>query len=169
MRIKCSLLFAVAVFMQAPGLLAQETDSTKVSPETQGAQQTVVFVGEKSPFAAGALSGAVFPGLGSLYAGNTGRGITHMAIGLASFAGVQAGSDDCGIVFRSPDDNCTLLGVSLGVFVINWIWSITSGVSDAKAHNMELRQKGLRVAPEIVAIHSDGQSTIGLQLVRFGL
>jgi hypothetical protein len=169
MRINCFALLAVALFVQAPALLAQETDSTRVSPETQDAQQTIVFVGEKSPFTAGILSGAIFPGVGSLYAGNTSRGITHLAVGLASFAGMQAGSDDCGLVFSGPDDNCTLLGVSLGVFVVNWIWSITSGVSDAKTFNQELRQKGLHVEPALVAIRSDGQSKIGLQVLRFGI
>jgi len=169
MRIKCFALFAVALLMQAPGLLAQEKDSTKVSPETQDAQQTIVFVGEKSPATAGLLSAIVFPGSGSLYAGNTSRGITHIAVGLASFAGVKAGADNCGLVFRRSDDNCTLLGVSLGVFVVNWIWSITNGVSDAKKYNREIRQKGLQVEPALVAIRSDGQSRIGLQVLRFGI
>jgi hypothetical protein len=149
-------LLAVISLTQAPELLAQE------------AQQTVVIISEKSPTTAGLLSGLVFPGVGSFYAGNSGHGIRHHAIGLVSAAGIQAGSDNCGLVFSSPDDNCTLLGISAGVFIINWIWSITSGVSDAKAYNVKVRQEGLQVKPELVAIRSDGQTTIGLQLLRFG-
>ena len=162
-------LLTVISLTQAPGLLAQEKDSTTVSPEAQRPQQTVVIISEKSPTTAGLLSGLVLPGAGSFYAGNSGHGIRHLAIAVVSGVGIQAGSDNCGLVFSSPDDDCTLLGVSLGVFVVNWIWSITTGVSDVKEYNRSLRQRGLQVAPELVAIRSDGQSTIGLQLLRFGI
>ncbi len=162
-------LLAVISLAQASGLQAQEADSTVVSPEAATPQQTVVFVSEKSPFTAGILSAAVFPGVGSFYAGNKGHGIIHLAVGVVSAVGVQAGSDDCNLIFSGPDDNCTLLGVSLGVFVVNWIWSITTGVSDAKEYNRSLRQRGLQVAPELVAIRTDGQTSVGLQLVRFGI
>lgn len=163
-------LLAFISLAQASGLQAQEAaDTTKVSPEAPSTQQTVVFVADKSPFTAGILSAAVFPGLGSFYAGNKGHGIVHLAIGAVSTVGVRVGADDCNLVFSSPDDNCTLLGVSLGVFVVNWIWSITTGVSDAKEYNRSLREKGLQVAPELVAIRSDGQTSVGLQLVRFGI
>ena len=157
---------ALASLVQTPGLMAQE-DSTVVSPEAPTRQQTIIIVGEKSPFTAGLLSGIVFPGAGSFYAGNSGHGIIHLAVAGVSAVGIQAGSDSCNLVFSSPDDNCTLFGVSLGVFVVNWIWSITTGVSDAKAYNRSLRQRGLQIAPELVAVRSGGQSTIGLQLVRF--
>ena len=160
-------VLAIASLAQAPGLTAQEEDSTVVSPEAPTSQQTVILVGEKSPFTAGLLSGIVFPGAGSFYAGNTGHGIIHLAVAGVSYVGLQAGIDDCDLIFGSPDDNCTLFGVSLGVFVVNWIWSITTGVGDAKEYNRSLRQRGLQVAPELVAIRSGGQTSVGLQLVRF--
>ena len=168
MKIKFFALFAIAMLAQTPALLAQEADTMKVSPEAPSSQQTIVFVGEKSPFTAGILSAAVFPGVGSFYAGNKGHGIAHLAVAGVSAVGGAIGSDTCNLVFSGPDDNCTLLGISLGVFVVNWIWSITTAVSDAKEFNQELRQKGLQVAPELVAIRSDGQTSVGLQLVRFG-
>ena len=166
-RTLIALLTAISL-TQVPGLLAQEADSTKVSPDAQGAQQAVVIISEKSPITAGLLSGFVLPGAGSFYAGNSGHGIRHLAIAVVSGVGIQAGSDNCGLVFSSPDDNCTLLGISAGVFIINWIWSITTGVSDAKEYNLKARQEGLQVKPELVAIRSDGETTIGLQLLRFG-
>ena len=164
MRVKCFALLAVAMAMQAPGLLAQETDLAFVS---SGSASVQPMPGEKSPFLAGALSFFV-PGLGSFYAGNSGHGVPHLAVAAASFGGMIAQSD-CGITLMFSNDNdCTLYLISGGVFIVNWIWSIATGASDAKDYNRSLYTTGLQVEPALVAIRSGGQSTIGLQVLRFG-
>lgn len=166
MNNKWIALVTVISLTLAPALVAQETDSTTDSFKTP---PSLPEPGSRSPFLAGALSGLVFPGLGSFYAGNNGHGVTHLAVAGASFGGMLAGSSSCEIVFAGPDSDCTLVGISAVVFLGNWIWSIFTGVNDTNAYNRSLSTTGLQVAPEVVAIHLDGQTTIGLQLLRFGL
>jgi hypothetical protein len=166
MNKKWIALLTVISLTQASGLVAQASDLAFASPDVAALQQ---LPGEKSGFLAGALSGLVFPGLGSFYAGNNGHGVTHLAVAGASFGGMLVGSSSCEIVFAGPDSDCTLVGISAVVFLGNWIWSIFTGVNDTNAYNRSLSTEGLQVAPEVVAIRLDGQTTIGLQLLRFGL
>ena len=166
MNNKWIALVTVISLTQASGLLAQKTDLAFVSPDVASLQQ---MPGEKSSALAGTLS-ALLPGLGlgSFYAGNSGHGVTHLAVAGASLGGMLAGSSSCQIVFAGPDSDCTLVTFSAVVFMGNWIWSIFTGVNDANAYNRSLSTTGLQVAPEVVAIRLDGQTTIGLQLLRFG-
>lgn len=165
MRTKWIALLTLASLTQAPELLAQETDLAFVSPGVVLAQPVP---GEKSPFLAGALSGLLLPGLGSFYAGNSGHGVRHLAIAGVALVGVVVGAEQTGCSLEAGSSGCTLLDISLGVYVVNWVWSIVVGVNDANDYNRSLNTAGLQVAPQLVAIRSDGHTTIGLQVVRFG-
>lgn len=165
MSTKWIALAAIASLTQVSGLLAQ-ADSAAVAPEEQDSDRVVVMT-ERSPLAAGMMS-AVLPGLGSFYAGNSGHGVTHLAVAAASFAGMLAGNDSCQIVFAGPDSNCTLIAVSGLVFIGNWIWSMATAAGDAKEYNRSLYVAGLQVEPRLVAVRSGSQTGVGLQILRYG-
>jgi hypothetical protein len=162
-RILIALLTAVSL-TQTPGLLAQEKEPAFASPDVASIQQAPA---EKVPALAGGMSFLV-PGLGSLYAGNSGHGLTHLVVAAGSFAGLLATNSSCEIIFAGPDSNCTGVAFFGIVFVGNWIWSIATAAKDANAYNRSLYSTGLQVAPDLVAIRSSGQTTIGLQLLRVG-
>ena len=156
MRTRWMVLVAIAILM--PGKIwAQEANSTA----------TVVVLNEKSPTTAGLLSGLVFPGAGSFYAGNSGHGVRHLAIGLLAAAGLTVGSDNCSIVFDTGHNSCRLFWASLGVGVVNLVWSITTASGDAKEYNRVQRvQHGVELAPEVVAIRVGGRTAVGLQVAQ---
>jgi len=155
-RTKWIALLTVASLTQVPGLVAQEPNLAFVSPEVVLTQPVP---GEKSPFLAGALSGLLFPGLGSFYAGNSGHGVRHVAIAGVALVGFIVGGfdDDCEVL--GDGSGCTLLFTSFGVYVVNWGWSIVVGVSDANDYNRSLNTAGLQIAPQLIAVRSEGRNT----------
>jgi len=169
MNSKWIALVTVISLTQAPGLLAQRSGPAFDSPVVASNQQ---IPGERSSALAGTISGLSFGlGLGSFYAGNSGHGVTHLAVAAISMAGMMSDGGDCAFLlsFGATDStDCTLVAISAGVFMVNWIWSITTAASDAREHNIKVRQRGLQVAPELVAVGDNGQATIGLQVLRFG-
>lgn len=90
----------------------------------------------RSPIVAGVAS-AFIPGVGSFYAANPRHGVTHLVIHVVAGTYVLAGSASCmmswGGETECPDDN--LLNVAAVAWLVNWGWSIVSGVNDAKAFN----------------------------------
>ena len=170
MKTKWIALLTLVSLTQAPELLAQEADLAFVSPGVASIQPVP---GEKSGFLAGALSGLVFPGLGSFYAGNNGHGTRHVVIAAVAIGGLAAGGGDCFVLgslgLNDPDEDCTLTNIAAGVYLANWVWAIVVGVNDASDYNRALNTAGVQVAPQFVAIRSGGQGTTGLQLLRLGL
>lgn len=158
-----TLLTGVTALTLVPGLVAQETELAFVSPEVASNQPVP---GEKSPVLAGALSGLLFPGLGSFYAGNSGHGVRHVVIAGVTVVGMIAGGSDCELF--DDNDDCTLTGISALLFIGNWVWSIVVGVNDANDYNRSLSTAGLQFSPQLIAVRSEGRNTVGLQLLHFG-
>ncbi|TFG64556.1 MAG: hypothetical protein E4H28_05080 [Gemmatimonadales bacterium] len=167
MNSKWIVLVTVASLAQAPGVMAQRSGLAFDSSVVASIQQ---MPGEKNSALAGTLSAlSLGLGLGSFYAGNSGHGLTHLTVAVASFGGILAGNSSCEIVFAGPDSDCTLVALSAVVFTGNWIWSIFTGVNDANDYNRSLYTAGLHLEPQLVAVRANGQNAIGLQLLRFGL
>ena len=103
----------------------------RIAPDTFVLVPQQGAVSRKDPAVAGLLS-FLLPGLGSFYAGNSGHGILHLAIGLGSYAVMYGGlnSDAC-----QWEDDCAVAGVGAVVYLGNAIWSIFAAVSDANKHN----------------------------------
>lgn len=119
---------------------------------------------EKSPFGAGLMSWLV-PGLGSFYAGDTGHGITHLAIGAGSFGIMAATASGCNL-FGEDEPTCGIAVAAALVFVGNSVWSVFTAVDDAKQHNRSLVMAGLRFAPELVTFKMGSETNVGVQLLR---
>lgn len=159
------VLVAIAVLATAPEVSGQETS---LAFETPPVTSALPVPGERSPFLAGVLT-IVFPGLGSFYAGNSGHGVRHGVIGLVTGVAYYASADDCiGDIFGQNESSCGLFIVSSLAFLANTIWATVVAVDDTKAYNRSLQTAGLRVAPELVAVRSGGNTQLGLQLVSFG-
>ncbi|HSM08764.1 MAG TPA: hypothetical protein VLA33_07070 [Gemmatimonadota bacterium] len=153
---------SAALLIAAPlRVIAQEP------AEPQEPAATQAPASERSPVLAAALSGMLWPGMGSYYAGNSGHGTVHAAIAGAAVLGMIAGSSDCS--YFDPEDACELLGVSAIVFAGNWIWSIFRGVNDVKEYNRSIQRARLRVALQMVAFRSRSGPVVGVELLRFGL
>ena len=155
----------IALLLAAPvEVIGQEPAETQEPTETQAPAS------ERSPVLAGALSGLLWPGLGSYYAGNSGHGTMHAAIAGVSFLGMIAGASNCefNLFGESDDSGCGLAAASGVVFLGNWVWSIVSGVKDVNEYN-RIHRVGLQVAPRVVALGSAKGPVVGVELVRFGL
>jgi len=98
---------------------------------------------ERNALGAGLLS-YLFPGAGSLYAGNGRHALVHAAIGVASFVAMGSALDD-----RCPDGRCSASTQVRGmggllVFSANSVWSIVTAVRDVNAHNATLAMRRAR-------------------------
>lgn len=120
---------------------------------------------EKDPALAGLLS-AVIPGAGSFYAGENGHGGRHLIIAGLSGLTFASSIGECELVFGDRD-GCAVAGISAAAFIANWVWGIFAGSADARRHNQYLVQKGLRFAPELLALDVNGEPSAGLQLLEF--
>ena len=159
------MVLAAIASLAFPSVLMAQEAGVRDSVTVEAVQ--VPVPGERSSFLAGFLSAMVFPGVGSYYAGNSGHGTRHLAIGVATAAGMFAAASDCNI-FAESDSSCTLALVSALAFLGNAIWSTSVAVGDAKEYNQSLRTAGLHIAPQLVAVRSGGDTQLGLQLVSFG-
>jgi len=164
MSTKWIALLTIVSLTQAPGILAQETNLAFVSPEVVLTQPVP---GEKSPVLAGALSGLLFPGLGSFYAGDSPHGVRHAVIAGVTIVGMIAGSSECELF--DQNDDCVVSGISAIAFLGNWVWAIVVSVNDANDYNGSLNTAGLQIAPRLIAVRSEGRNTVGLELIRFGI
>lgn len=159
-----TLLAGITALTLVPGLVAQEMELAFVSPEVASTQPVP---GEKSPVLAGALSGLLFPGLGSFYAGDSPHGVRHAVIAGVTIVGMIAGSSECELF--DQNDDCVVTGISALLFIGNWVWAIVVGVNDANDYNRSLSTAGLQFSPQLIAVRSEGRNTVGLQLIRYGL
>jgi hypothetical protein len=148
----------------------------RIAPDTFLLVPQQAAVNRKDPFTAGLLSWLI-PGLGSFYAGNSNHGFLHLGIGLGSYAVLYGGlnSDAC-----QWEDDCSVAGVGLVIYLGNAIWSIFAAVGDANTHNRAVvpgaRQPGrvvgsLYIDPQIRVLGSQAAGTgtrpsLGLQLGR---
>lgn len=151
-----ALAVALSALSAAPELMAQKGQEPVPGD----------VPGEKSPFLAGVLSGVVFPGVGSFYAGNSGHGIRHVLIAGVGLGGLIASEDDCDWLFGSEDDSCGLMYASFVVYAGNWIWSIVAAVNDTHEYNRSLTTAGLELAPRLVILETRGDPRVGLELGR---
>jgi TM2 domain-containing membrane protein YozV len=86
----------------------------------------------KSPVAGVLLSGLVFPGLGSFYAGNDRHGWIHAGISAAAIVGTLAASGSCR---RScPNENGGVV-LGLSTLIVNDIWSMFTAARDVGEAN----------------------------------
>ena len=117
--------------------------------------------GEKSALLAGFLS-FVLPGVGSLYADNTGHGIRHLvAIPIvvgATVVGMQLANKDGG------EAEAAEYGVLLGggvLLLANGIWAVVTAVNDAHDYNRALDLGPLQVEPTVTML-VNGNASFGL-------
>ena len=109
--------------------------------------------GEKSPLLAALLSWIAFPGVGSFYAGNSGHGVRHVAIGVLTLGGgltalaLACNDGDCG----DGAGVVPALGL-LGVAAANAVWSILVAVRDAEAYNRRLGTASLELTPAVAVL-----------------
>jgi hypothetical protein len=87
--------------------------------------------GEKSPAVAALLNALLFPGIGNFYAGNSGHGLRHVALAVGGGAILLAGFGKVYGEGQNEGDGLALAG--LLVVSGNWVWSIFSGIGDARA------------------------------------
>lgn len=153
--------------------------------QAQAQQQTSPSY--RSPALAGALSFLV-PGVGSFYAGNVRHGVRHVVLAAGGLALMAAGfSESFGhCLFQSSSCHSHgdgLIGLGLAISVVNWGWSIVTGVRDAKARDRRsapgrsasLRLlRGVYLAPALALPararwpspgHSSGRA-VGLRLIQ---
>jgi len=130
-------LFLLALVLIPLALTAQ--DSGRTFPVPVGAFADVApgpvslrlpqSSGEKSPALAGLLNAFVLPGIGNLYAGNSGHGLRHLALtvvgGAVAFLGMHK--------VNSTGDGEAWAVAGAVVLSGNWVWSIFSGIEDARA------------------------------------
>lgn len=165
-----ALLLAVPAFGQS----ATASEDVSLLVANEAGQGTATFFpstlsamqqepGRKSPGLAGVLSFFIFPGTGSFYAGNEGHGVRHLVIGVVTLGGVVAGAAAADDI---EDPGFAVATISLGLYLVNWIWGTVVAVTDAKAHNRALGSAAIQFAPELTVIESPGGDAIGLQLVR---
>jgi hypothetical protein len=91
--------------------------------------------GTKNPIVAGVAS-YLFPGLGSLYAGNDRHAAIHLAVAGGSVAAIMGAMADvnCTTKHCSPATQVLAYG-GLMTYGVNYVWSLVSAVRDANAHN----------------------------------
>ena len=87
--------------------------------------------GEKNPAVAALLNALLFPGIGNFYAGNTGHGLRHVALAVGGGAIMVVGLGQVYGEGQNEGDGLALAG--LLVVSGNWVWSIFSGIGDARA------------------------------------
>ena len=139
----------------------------------------------KKPAIAGALSFVsgfvLLPGMGSVYAGNSGHGMAHFMVGIVA-AGVfvvsingafQCYERECTPQQRNNARKRESLGpLALGAYVINYLWSIATAVSDANAFNRRPQHlRSLRFQPAVVDLSSrkTASSSLPSRQRRIGL
>lgn len=112
-----------------PTLSAARVSASATLQSAPASADTVYLVRRRQPVGAGLLS-YVYPGVGSFYAGHTRHGVTHLAVAMgAMLALMGSGIED----ETSPRASA---GTALvGIYLVNWGWSIVSAVNDARAVN----------------------------------
>jgi hypothetical protein len=166
---------ALEVAMRFPGAIiaipmllatsaaAQEAPRLRDSVLPRGSALPLERAAGKSPVVAGVLSFLVPFGTGSFYAGNSGHGYRHLAVGIGSIgvfvlAAVAAeGNTQCDAV-------CTEAGVAGGaviLFTLNWIVGTVTAVIDAGHSNRPLTGPTGALTPAVLTLASH-QSVTGL-------
>jgi hypothetical protein len=104
----------------------------------------------KSSTTAGILGGAGafvgVPGLGSFYAGNTGHGVRHLAIGLVSGGVAVGGVAACWHMDCSDGAGLLMIG-GMVAYAVNAVWSVFVGIADAHAYNRRPELPGGTFSP----------------------
>jgi len=177
--------FLTVVFLLAPvALTAQESElqvpaatlfaSLSPSPVALTPRQSS---GEKNATVAALLNALLLPGIGNFYAGNTGHGLRHVGLTVGGAVLILAGATESLEGGAAPDDGEALLVVGGVVLVGNWVWSIFSGISDARAAGSVTSTTASMIQPRLIPLASpqavgdpSGMAThrLGLELVRFG-
>jgi hypothetical protein len=136
--------------------------------------------GEKSPTVAALLNVLLLPGIGNFYAGNNGHGFRHLAIAAGGGLIFALGAVDALIASDNGPrggEGDALLVIGGVVLVGNSVWSIFSGISDARAAGSPAATTASMIRPRLVPLalpHAVGDPSgmathrLGLQLVRFG-
>jgi hypothetical protein len=167
------MLFALLLVVMPAAVAAQQLPVTFTPHTSDDAPPAAVQArGGKSPTLAAILSWLVWPGVGSYYAGNSGHGTRHLAIGVAA-AGVAipllVTCDNDG--FCDFDNDTARLSVVAGlgaVWVANSIWSIITAVNDAEDYNARLQTARVSLKPAVTplaATPGQGTGDLGVQLV----
>jgi len=132
--------------------------------------------GEKSAATAALLNALLLPGIGNFYAGNSGHGLRHLGLALGGSAVVVVGIG----VWNADDDwerGDEIIWTGLAIVAGNWVWSIFSGIEDARAAGRPGRSNGVTslLQPKLVPLglpsavgDTPGVAThrLGLQLLR---
>jgi hypothetical protein len=120
---------------------------------------------KKDP-AAGALFGALIPGGGHYYAGETGKGIVLSSIGVATGIAETTAAIDCGFLQDGTPRRgiCDAQAIFVVVGLFNLAYSIGDGRQAAIRHNQAL---GLTSGPaqlRPIATTQGGRSAYGVRL-----
>jgi hypothetical protein len=132
--------------------------------------------GGKSPVLAAVLNGLFLPGAGNFYAGNPAHGFRHVGLHFAGaylvFSNVS--DDPEGPLFEEDQELLFVSGLAL--LTANLVWSVFTGIEDAKAATPRPRGEVATVlAPRLVPLGSAGGAErgpnggtprMGLQLLR---
>ncbi len=131
---------------------------------------------KKSPALAGILSLVIWPGVGSYYAGNSGHGTRHLAIGFGALAvtivGLAMAVDDVQADLTIDGGSFAVALIGLLGYGVNSIWGTVVAVTDASDHNAGIASV---IQPEVrILTSSSGMAPmvpkvdrrVGLQLVR---
>jgi hypothetical protein len=127
-------------WISTPAAAQYATRSLYPAKHAPAGMSTVQEAPRKSPALAAALSGLVFPGVGSCYAGSTSHGIRHLAVASVSAAGAMvllAGCDSDGSCDFHHDGARLEAAIGLGAaYLANCAWSVLTAISDAERANM---------------------------------
>ena len=174
---RTGMLFALLLVVTPPALAAQQLPLAFNPHSADEALPAAVQTrGGKSPTLAALLSWLVWPGVGSYYAGNSGHGTRHLAIGAVA-VGVAVPllvtCDNDG--FCDFDNDTARLSVVAGlgaVYLANSIWGILTAISDAEDYNERVQSGRVSVEPAVrslPALAGQGAGNLGMQFleVRF--
>jgi len=171
---RTGILFALLLVVTPSALAAQQLPLA-FNPHTPGEASPVAVQarGGKSPTLAALLSWLVWPGVGSYYAGNSGHGTRHLAIGAVA-VGVAVPllvtCDNDG--FCDFDNDGARLSVVAGlgaVYVANSIWSILTAISDAEDYNERVQSGRVSFEPAVKplpVIPAQGSGGFGVQFMK---
>lgn len=107
----------------------------------------------------------LIPGVGQMYAGETGKGIGMLVVDLAGSGIAIAGAESCG----SYDGQCNtgLIAAGASIVLADWIYSMIDAPGAAHRHNAKLgyRTGSLELAP-LLASAPGARVTVGVHLAR---
>lgn len=112
-----------------PTLSAARVSARAALQSAPTAADTIYLVRRKQPVGAGLLS-YVYPGVGSFYAGHTRHGVTHLAVAMGAMLALMGSAID-----EEASPRASAGTALVGIYLVNWGWSIVSAVNDARAVN----------------------------------